>query len=273
MPLSFVSFSLHPFSLRIALLPSVCPFDAPKSSNVCLLFSWSDFLSFLFPHLFIFASNLCPHLLITRLIQTTLQLSCLLYFQSQFAWFCLLSLYIIYFTLLPVVASFSPPLSLSSCISSLDLPVPSNHFTHFSSTHTSHPSLSFRPLSASLSSSTDPAVWLPADFHWQTDVHRLRGVVRGHAHTHRVAQGRAGDRALFWHHHRHEGVHELSPDIQGVAQTQRQLHLHRQQRRRHRQHGEAAHGHRWERNEREDILNMRVTLRKGLRGKGLFLKK
>lgn len=55
----------------------------------------------------------------------------------------------------------------------------------------------------SLSSATDPAVWLSTDFHWEIDVHRLRGVVWRHAHPHHLAQGRAGDRALLRHHYWH----------------------------------------------------------------------
>lgn len=37
------------------------------------------------------------------------------------------------------------------------------------------------------SSTAHPAVRLPANVHRQADVHRLRGVVRRHAHTHHVA--------------------------------------------------------------------------------------
>lgn len=121
----------------------------------------------------------------------------------------------------------------------------------------------------SYSSSPHPTVWLSSDFHRETDVHRLRGVIRRHAHTHHVEKGRPGDCAILGHHHRHKGVHEFPPDFQGVAQTQRELHLHCQQRRCHCQHREAAHSHRWGREEEGVEINRgKLSLESVQRGSG-----
>jgi len=91
------------------------------------------------------------------------------------------------------------------------------------------------------SPSADPALRVPASLHRAAPLHPLRGLLRGHAHPHHLEEGRPRHPLRLWSHHREQGVHELPADLQRLPQAQRQLHLHRQQRRCHGQPGAAAH--------------------------------
>lgn len=111
-----------------------------------------------------------------------------------------------------------------------------------------------RPLSHSRSlflsppsAAPHPALRHPIYLGGEAHLHRLRGVLRGHAHPHHLAQGRPAHRARLRLRcgHRDQRLHEFAANHQGDAQAQRKLHLHRQQHRRHRQLGKTADRHRW----------------------------
>lgn len=100
------------------------------------------------------------------------------------------------------------------------------------------------PCAPPLSPSATPhtALRYPVYLSGEAHLHRLRGVVWGHAHTYHLAQRwpahRAGLRLRCGN--RDQRVHEFSANHQGDAKAQWKLHLHRQQHRRHRQLGKTA---------------------------------
>lgn len=102
--------------------------------------------------------------------------------------------------------------------------------------------LTLRSLPPSASATPHPALRYPLYLSGEAHVHRLRGVIWGHAHTHHLAQRRPAHRARLrlWRRNRDQRVHELPANLQGDTEAQRELHLHRQQRRRHRQLGETV---------------------------------
>lgn len=230
LPIFFVSLSLGFISnIFIFSFKSVFTFYSPCSFKQPSLFSFLFFTLFLFTLRGLLASLSLPFISPCCL---SLPLS-LLHSAFLSTWRLILSLPLTYFF------CFCITTTCTVCFSPF-LPAHLTHWPPFISLAYSFIFSFCTPLS----STTDPTVWLSTNFHWEIDVHRLRGVIWRHAHTHHLAQGRAGDRALLRHHYWHKRVHELPADIQGVAQAQRQLHLHCQQWCCHCQHREATHSYR-----------------------------
>lgn len=94
-------------------------------------------------------------------------------------------------------------------------------------------------VTVSPSAAAHPALRYPLYLSGEAHVHRLCGVIWGHAHTHHLAQRQPAHRSRLrlWRRNRNQRVHELPANIQGDTEAQWKLHLHRQQRRRHRQLG------------------------------------
>lgn len=86
-------------------------------------------------------------------------------------------------------------------------------------------------LSLSSSATAHPALRYPLYLSGEAHVHRLCGVIWGHAHTHHLAQRRPAHRArlCLWCCNRDQRVHELPANFQCDTEAQWKLHLHRQQ--------------------------------------------
>lgn len=102
-------------------------------------------------------------------------------------------------------------------------------------------------LPLSPSATAHPALWYPLYLSGEAHVHCLCGVIWGHAHTHHLAQRWPAhcSRFCLWRRNRNQRVHELPANLQGDTEAQWKLHLHRQQRRCHRQLGKTADCYWW----------------------------
>lgn len=123
----------------------------------------------------------------------------------------------------------------------------SQHCSRWPHCHSSTSIAAFIPLTLcsfppSLSATPHPALRYPLYLSGEAHVHRLCGVIWGHAHTHHLAQRWPAHRARvrLWRRNRDQRVHELPANLQGDTEAQRKLHLHRQQRCRHRQLGKTV---------------------------------
>lgn len=97
-------------------------------------------------------------------------------------------------------------------------------------------------LPLSTSATPHPTLRYPFYLSGEAHLHRLRGVIWGHAHTYHLAQRWPAHcaRLRLWRGNRDQRVHEFSANHQGDAKAQRKLHLHRQQHRRHCQLGKTT---------------------------------
>lgn len=117
---------------------------------------------------------------------------------------------------------------------------------HSSMTTAAFIPLIFCALPLSTSATPHPALRYSFYLSGEAHLHRLRGVIRGHAHTYHLAQRWPAHcaRLRLWCSNRDQRLHEFSADHQGDAKAQWKLHLHRQQHRCHRQLGKTADRHR-----------------------------